>query len=98
MQDETAGALKALNDIEEIREVMLYSTCNRVEVVLVTTDREQAIEKTKAFISEHNKIPLDQFEDTLYVHRKRAKRCAMFSELPPVWIPWWSANLRSWDN
>jgi len=67
--DETADALKALSDIEEIREVMLYSTCNRVEVVLVAADREQAIEKTKAFISEYNKIALDQFEDTLYVHQ-----------------------------
>ena len=66
--DETTTALQQLKDIEEIREVMLYSTCNRVEVVLVTQDQELAVEKTKTFISEYNKIPLDQFEDTLYVH------------------------------
>lgn len=66
--DETTDALKGLNRIEEISEVMLYSTCNRVEVVMVADDRRVAIEKTKAFISKYNQIELDQFEDTLYTH------------------------------
>ena len=66
--DETTSALQQLLNIEVVSEAMLYSTCNRVEVVLVTQDQDQAVKKTKAFISEYNKIPLDQFEDTLYIH------------------------------
>jgi glutamyl-tRNA reductase len=68
LPEETNGALKKLNDVDEIGEVMLYSTCNRVEVILVTKDRRRAIEKTKTFLSQYNKIPLDQFDKTLYVH------------------------------
>jgi glutamyl-tRNA reductase len=69
LPEETTGALKQLYDIEEIREVMLYSTCNRVEVILVTKNGRRAIDKTKAFLSHYNQIPLDQFEETLYIHR-----------------------------
>jgi len=69
LPEETTGALKQLYDIEEIREVMLYSTCNRVEVILVTKNGRRAIDKTKAFLSHYNQIPLDQFEETLYIYR-----------------------------
>jgi len=67
-ESESADALKTLHAIEGIREVMLYSTCNRVEVVLVTDDRSGAVRETKAFLAEYNKIPLSQFENALYVH------------------------------
>jgi glutamyl-tRNA reductase len=37
-------------------------------VLLVTENKSRAIEMTKAFIAEFNKIPLEKFEDSLYIH------------------------------
>jgi glutamyl-tRNA reductase len=67
-EDESKSALQALLQKSFIKEALLFSTCNRVEVLLVTEDSSRAITETKAFISEFNKIPLAQFEDALYIH------------------------------
>ena len=67
--DETATALDALKKDPVIDEVLLFSTCNRVEILLVTDDRARAVESTKMFIANYNKIPLSQFENALYIHR-----------------------------
>jgi glutamyl-tRNA reductase len=66
--DESASALETLRRTPHIQEALLYSTCNRVELLLVTDDRAQAIGAAKDFISSFNKIPIDQFEGSLYVH------------------------------
>jgi glutamyl-tRNA reductase len=67
-EDESKSALHALLRKPYIKEALLFSTCNRVEVLLVADNISRAIEETKAFISEFNKIPLAQFEDALYIH------------------------------
>jgi glutamyl-tRNA reductase len=67
-EDESKSALQALLRKSFIKEALLFSTCNRVEVLLVTEDVSRAIAETKAFISEFNKIPLAQFEEALYIH------------------------------
>jgi glutamyl-tRNA reductase len=66
--DEASSAIEALRRIAAIHEVLLYSTCNRVELLLVTDDRNQAIGTAKKFLSDFNKIPIRAFEDSLYVH------------------------------
>ena len=66
--DESATALQALRRQPHIKEVLLFSTCNRVEVLLVTDNNSRAISTTKEFIADYNKIPLDQFENALYIH------------------------------
>jgi glutamyl-tRNA reductase len=66
--DESKSALHALLRNPSVKEALLFSTCNRVEVLLVTDNVSGAITATKAFISEFNKIPLAQFENALYVH------------------------------
>ena len=68
-EDESKSALHALLRNSFIKEALLFSTCNRVEVLLVTDDLSRAIAQTKAFISEFNKIPLAQFEKALYIHQ-----------------------------
>ena len=65
--DDTGTALETLQDIPVINEVMLFSTCNRVEVMFVTENRLKAIEAVKKFISEFNDVPLPMFEKSLYV-------------------------------
>ncbi len=67
-ETDAATALQALHSQPDIREVLLLSTCNRVEVLLVTDNKPGAIEKTKNFIAGYNKIDLGRFEDALYVH------------------------------
>jgi glutamyl-tRNA reductase len=67
-QDESTLALQTLHRKASIDEIILFSTCNRVEVLLVTKDKSHAISETKQFIAEFNKIPIKQFEKTLYIH------------------------------
>ncbi len=68
--DENTGiALDSLKTNSGINEALLLSTCNRVEVLLVTDDASVAIDSAKKFIAEFNNIPLTQFEDSLYIHR-----------------------------
>jgi glutamyl-tRNA reductase len=67
-EDETKTALHSLTGKSFIKEALLFSTCNRVEILLVTDNKTRAVEETKAFIAEFNKIPLEQFEGALYLH------------------------------
>ena len=66
--EESAEALASLRSQECIEEALLYSTCNRVELLVVTGRRPAAIEAAKRYIAEFNKVPLAQFEQSLYVH------------------------------
>jgi glutamyl-tRNA reductase len=67
--DETADALEVLKKDPVINEIMLFSTCNRVEVLLVTDNRTRAVESAQKFIADYNNIPLSQFQDALYIHQ-----------------------------
>ncbi len=66
--DESTEALAALHAMDCIDEALLFSTCNRVELLVVTGCRQAAIEAAKRYIAEYNKVPLAQFEQSLYVH------------------------------
>jgi glutamyl-tRNA reductase len=66
--DQSEVALDALKNNPAVSEVVLYSTCNRVEVLLVTTQTSAAVNAAKECISRFNEIPLAHFEDALYVH------------------------------
>jgi glutamyl-tRNA reductase len=65
---DTDSALESLIGHALINEVMLISTCNRVEILLVADNPEAAIAHAKDFISQFNKIPVTDFENNLYVH------------------------------
>ena len=67
-EDESASALRALADKPDIKEVLVFSTCNRVEVLVVTANKAGAVDATKEYIAEANKIPREEFEDSLYIH------------------------------
>jgi glutamyl-tRNA reductase len=66
--EESASALTDLRGMPHVAEAVLYSTCNRVELLVVTDDRQAAAATAKRFIADFNKIPLEQFEACLYVH------------------------------
>jgi len=67
-EEESVTAVQALLGQPDLNEVILFSTCNRVEVLFVTDDKDPAISATKKFIADFNNIPLEEFENSLYVH------------------------------
>jgi len=67
-EDESAFALQTLSRKPHIKEVLLFSTCNRVEILVVTGDKRKAIDSTKDYIAEVNQISRQEFEDALYIH------------------------------
>ncbi len=67
-REDSLTALQGLKHLPHIREAMLYSTCNRVELVFVTDDKPKATDTAKAFIADFNKVPVDRFEGALYIH------------------------------
>jgi glutamyl-tRNA reductase len=69
--EESAAAIEALKMKPGIREVLLFSTCNRVEVIMVAENTEAAVQTAKQHIAEVKNTPLDVFENNLYVHHGR---------------------------
>jgi glutamyl-tRNA reductase len=66
--EDTKTAIQTLRQQPHIKEVMLFSTCNRVELLFVTDDKSRTISTTRDFIADFNKIPLEEFKEALYVH------------------------------
>ncbi|MFQ5486504.1 MAG: glutamyl-tRNA reductase, partial [Desulfobacterales bacterium] len=64
-EEEIATTLEALHRHPAIREVLLFSTCNRVEVLLVSDNRYEAVETVKRLISEYKTVAIDSFEEAL---------------------------------
>lgn len=67
-EEEALAGARALHNHPAIHEALLYSTCNRVEAVLVSEDTEAAIGFTKQYITETREIPVSEIEDALYAY------------------------------
>ncbi len=63
------SALDALNDIPCVREAVLVSTCNRVEISVVVDDVDCAINDLVGFLGDFNRIPVEQFRGNLYIFK-----------------------------
>jgi glutamyl-tRNA reductase len=64
--DETDLALGLLRDDPAVGESVLFSTCNRIELLMAVDDQDQGIAAAKHFFSQFKKIPLSRFESALY--------------------------------
>jgi glutamyl-tRNA reductase len=67
-QDETRDALSGLRTMASVEEAMLFSTCNRVELLVISKERQNAAEQAKDFLSQFKQLPLSDFESALYQH------------------------------
>jgi len=67
--DETERALAQLKDHPVIGEAVLFSTCNRIELLMAIDDHEAGVATAKGFLADFKKVPLDQFADALYTYR-----------------------------
>ena len=68
-EEEASGAVDVLRKNDAIDEVVLFSTCNRVEVLLAAPDPDKAENTVKHFLSDFKKVPRDRFEASIYVYR-----------------------------
>ena len=66
-KDETSAALKAFKESPAISEAILISTCNRVELLMATEDKSNAMDAVKLLLAEFKKIPVTEFENALYI-------------------------------
>lgn len=67
--EESRSALAELRGLDSLDEVMLFSTCNRVELLAAAKQADQAIDQAKRFLAAFKQIPLTDFESALYVHQ-----------------------------
>lgn len=67
-KEEAVAVIEGLQKCPDINEIMLISTCNRVEVLLTTSNTINAVDSVKTYISEFKKIPISKFEDAFYTH------------------------------
>jgi len=68
-EEQSQMALEVLRRSPDIDEALLFSTCNRVEVLMVTRIADHAVETARRFLAEFNRVDLERFADTLYVYR-----------------------------
>ena len=59
-------ALRKVRTIPSVKENMIVSTCNRVEVYAATRQTDKAIFDLKHFLSQYHGLPLKEFEKNLY--------------------------------
>jgi glutamyl-tRNA reductase len=64
-------ALAEILDIPDVREALVLSTCNRVEVLARVADGGAAVEQLKGFIFRQGNLDAAELERCLYVHRDR---------------------------
>ncbi|HXL81170.1 MAG TPA: glutamyl-tRNA reductase [Pyrinomonadaceae bacterium] len=68
--DACASGLRSLVDGEIVREGLIVSTCNRVEVLTETAEAQlnETTERIIEFLTRANELPRTQFETQLYQH------------------------------
>ncbi|NTU42195.1 MAG: glutamyl-tRNA reductase [Nitrospirales bacterium] len=57
-----------LRQLPEVREVLLLSTCNRVEIYTYVNDTVKAAENIKDFLARFHNITRNDFEKSLFLH------------------------------
>ncbi|MBC2717484.1 MAG: glutamyl-tRNA reductase [Desulfobacteraceae bacterium] len=65
--EETENALKLFRKDPHINEAMIISTCNRMEVLMVTKNQSLAIETISSFISKTTSISQKQLKPSTYI-------------------------------
>ena len=67
--EDTRMALVTLKSQPYLDETILFSTCNRVELLMSAREASAAINGAKQFIADFKRIPLDGFESSLYLYQ-----------------------------
>jgi glutamyl-tRNA reductase len=62
------NALREASSLPSVKENVILSTCNRVEIYAAVRNTEKATFELKKFLSQHHHVPLKEFERCLYAH------------------------------
>ncbi len=65
-EEKMEDALSKVHTIPSVKENMIVSTCNRVEIYAATRQTDLAILDLKHFLSQYHHLPLKEFEKNLY--------------------------------
>jgi len=77
--NETIEANRLLKESLFLKEGMILSTCNRVEIYAVCDRDKDYVSGIKSFMSRYHNISLSEYEDRLYVRRDRDAVLHLFS-------------------
>ncbi len=66
--DAADAALLNFQNDPAISEVVLLSTCNRVEIIMAAPDAQKAVTAAKTYISRSKNLQISDFEKALYIH------------------------------
>jgi glutamyl-tRNA reductase len=66
---EVPEAYRQLLSFPEIQEILLYSTCNRLEAICVTEAAEPAVARLRDWFGSHPEVADREMDQALYVHR-----------------------------
>ena len=66
-EPQTEGAIAHLLSYPSIEEVTILSTCNRLEIYIVTQESEQGIREVTQFLSEYSKLPVISLRPHLFM-------------------------------
>lgn len=64
---QTADAITHLTSCPHLDEVSILSTCNRLEIHIVTEETEHGIREVTQFLSEHSGLPLGELRQHLFI-------------------------------
>jgi glutamyl-tRNA reductase len=67
-ENDIAAPLLSINEISGIRENLIVSTCNRVEIIFAAESGKSA-EKVKDFLADHHGLDRNELNPHLYLHR-----------------------------
>lgn len=66
-EPQTESAIANLLNYANIDEVAILSTCNRLEIYVVSSEAEQGLREVTQFLSEHSKLPINSLRPHLFV-------------------------------
>src|SRR5512144_603418 len=67
-EDKLGEALSEVHALSSVKEDMIVSTCNRVEVYAATRQTAKAVHDLKEFLCRYHNVSLKEFEKSLYIH------------------------------
>jgi glutamyl-tRNA reductase len=78
-EEDQPKAYKRLLDLESVRESVLLSTCNRVEVYAEVEGYHQGFQDLKRFMAEATEVSLEELSEPLYAHYEDQAADHLFS-------------------